>query len=140
MNTDATIIRIGRALLDGFNAKDLSEWESLLAEEYTGSYPGLRRGADRQVATAYNAVFVPAFPDLHFAVERTFADGDMIVYQWMSTGTHTGPLELPTGTVAATGKHCTVPGVLVATVKDGKIVREETYWNQLELLAQLGIM
>ncbi|MEZ4664909.1 MAG: ester cyclase [Caldilineaceae bacterium] len=140
MQTDTQIIQIGRALLDGLNAHDLSQWEAMLAEDYTGSYPGLRSGADRQIAKAYNAVFLPAFPDLHFEVERTIANGEVIVYQWMSTGTHSGPLQLPTGTIPATGRQGAVPGVLITTVKHGKIVREETYWNQVELLAQLGIM
>jgi len=33
----------------------------------------------------------------------------------------------------------TVSGVGLAQVKDGKIVREWSYWDQLSLLAQLGI-
>jgi steroid delta-isomerase-like uncharacterized protein len=139
MNIQSTMVEIGRALLDSLNAHDLSHWEALLADEYTGSYPGLRSGVDRQVAKAYNAVFLPAFPDLYFEVQRTIANGEMVVYQWLATGTHNGPLELPTGTVPATGKRGVVPGVLIATVKGDKIVREETYWNQVELLEQLGI-
>jgi hypothetical protein len=33
----------------------------------------------------------------------------------------------------------TVSGVGLAEVRDGKIVREWSYWDQLSLLAQLGI-
>jgi hypothetical protein len=32
-----------------------------------------------------------------------------------------------------------VSGALLTEVRDGKIVREWTYWDQLSLLAQLGI-
>lgn len=138
--TTQTTIEIGRAMLDGFNASDLSKWASLLADDYTGSYPGMRSGADKATAHMYNAVFPLAFPDLHFSCQRTVAEGDTIIYQWSATGTHNGPLALPTGVVPPTGKSATVAGVLITTVRDGKIVREETYWNQIELLAQLGLM
>ena len=139
MNTPSTTVEIGRALLDGTNAGDLSKWEALLADDYTGSYPSMRNDVDRHVAAGYNSVILAALPT-HFEVQRTIVDGDVAIYQWLASGTHTGPLALPTGTIPATGKSATVPGVLITTVKDGKIVREEMYWNQLELLVQLGIM
>ena len=95
----------------------------------------MRNDVDRQVAKEYNAIFLTAAPDLHFEVQRTIVNGDVVVYQWLVTGTHLGPLALPSGTIPATGNHTAIPGVLIATVKQGKIVREETYWNQVELLS-----
>jgi steroid delta-isomerase-like uncharacterized protein len=139
MNTQKDL-EIGRALIDAVNAGDLSIWEAVLDEEFTCSYPGLREGGNRETAKAFNAGIMVGFPDLHFDVQRTIANGDTFVYQYMATATHTGPLELPTGTVPATGRKGGLPGVFITVVKDGKIVREESYWNQLELLAQLGLM
>jgi steroid delta-isomerase-like uncharacterized protein len=133
-------ITIGRSLLDAINARDLSRWQAVLAEDVTCSYPGFRGENGKQAAKAYNAPFIIAFPDLHFDILRTVADDDTVIYVWSAKGTHSGPLELPTGTVPPTGKQAVIPGTLVATIKDGKIVREETYWNQVELLAQLGLM
>jgi len=133
-------ISIGKALLDGITAHDLSQWEALLADNFTCSYPGFRDGHGKEAAKAYNAPFLVAFPDLRFDIIRTVADGDTVVYVWSGKGTHGGPLTLPSGTVPPTGKRADVPGILVTTIQDGKIVREETYWNQVELLAQLGLM
>ena len=56
------------------------------------------------------------------------------------TGFNTGPLNTPAGAIPPTGKKASVDGVLITTIKAGKIVREETYWNVPDLLAQLGIM
>ena len=140
MDMQATKVEIGRALLDGVNNNDLSYWKSCLADDYTASYPSLREDVDSEVAYQYNAGIFTAFPDLHFDVQRTVMNGDVMVYQWMASGTHNGPLVTPTGTIPATGKFGGSPGVLIAVVKDGKIVREETYWNQLELLMQLGVL
>jgi steroid delta-isomerase-like uncharacterized protein len=131
---------IGRALLDALNAHDLSSWEAMLAADATCSYPGFRGDHGKDAASAYNAPFLTAFSDLHFEVLRTVVEGDTVVYVWNATGTHDGPLALPSGTVPPTGKRGVVPGALIATVKDGKIIREETYWNQVELLTQLGLM
>ena len=75
-----------------------------------------------------------------FDILHTIANGDKVVYVWNTKGTQTGPLALPTGVVPPTGKYAEVPGALVAILKEGKIVREKTYWNQVELLAQLGLM
>jgi steroid delta-isomerase-like uncharacterized protein len=133
-------ITTGRALLDGLTAGDLSQWEALLREDFTCSYPGFRGANGKAAAKEYNAPFITAFPDLRFDILRTMANGDTVVYVWNGVGTHDGPLALPTGTVPPTGRRAQVPGVLVATIKDGKILREETYWNQVELLAQLGLM
>jgi steroid delta-isomerase-like uncharacterized protein len=133
-------ITVGRALLDALTAHDLSPWEAVLADDVVCSYPGFRGENGKAAAKAYNAPFLVAFSDLHFDVLQTVAEGDTVVYVWRATGTHDGPLALPTGTVPPTGKRGDVPGTLVATIKDGKIVREETYWNQIELLAQLGLM
>jgi ketosteroid isomerase-like protein len=101
---------------------------------------GFRGENGKDAAKAYNAPFLIAFSDLHFEVLRTVAEGDTVVYVWNATGTHDGPLALPNSAVPPTLKHGEVPGTLVATIKDGEIVREETYWNQIELLVQLGLM
>jgi ketosteroid isomerase-like protein len=140
------ITTIGRTLLDAIEAHDLGRWEAALAAEATFSYPGLRDdhphpdgGGARAAARAYNAPFLAAFSDLTFIYDRTLVAGDTVVYCWRGRGTHDGPLALPIGTVPATGRTAEVPGVLVAVVRDGKIVREETYWNPGELLTQLGL-
>jgi predicted ester cyclase len=139
MNTK-TNLEIGRSLLDAINAGDLSGWEAALAEDFTFSYPGFREGGDREAAKAYNAGILAGVPDLHFDIQRTIAQGNTIVYQYMASGSHTAPLALPTGTVPPTGRKGNLPGVLISIVEAGKIVREESYWNQLELLIQLGLM
>ena len=130
---------IGRALLDALTAHDLRRWEAALAPGATLSYPGLRE-TDVAAARAFNAPFLEAFSDLRFTVDCTIAQGDTVVYCWRARGTHDGPLPLPIGTVPPTGRPAEIPGVLVTTVRDGQIVREETYWNLLEQLTQLGLM
>src|SRR6185503_6817196 len=107
MTTQANI-QIGRSLFDGIEAHNLSQWEAVLADNFTASYPSARPAMNTELnqeqAKAYNANFIPAFSDLHFEVRYVMTDGDKIVYFWDATGTHDGPLALPTGTVPATHK------------------------------------
>ncbi len=39
---------------------------------------------------------------------------------------------------AASGKTGAIDGVLITTIRAGRIVREETYWNVPDLLAQVS--
>lgn len=134
----STIVQQGQALLDAFNARDLSLWQRQLADTFTASYPGLRDCRNGEMARAFNAPFLAAFSDLHFQIHRAVADGDRAIYLWTGRGTHDGPLVTPAGTIPPSGKTGAVDGVLVSTVRDGRIVREETYWNVPDLLAQIS--
>jgi ketosteroid isomerase-like protein len=56
-------------------------------------------------------------------------------------GTNTGPLALPTGrTLPPTGRQVRVRSCDVATVEDGLITSHRAYFDQLELLGQLGLL
>jgi ketosteroid isomerase-like protein len=58
----------------------------------------------------------------------------------MASGTHDERLATVTGeTIPPTQRSVRVSGALLVEVRDGKIVREWSYWDQLSLLAQLGI-
>jgi ketosteroid isomerase-like protein len=56
------------------------------------------------------------------------------------TGTHTGPLATDDGDVEPTGAAVELRFADVSRVRDGKIVAYHTYYDQLGLLTQLGLM
>jgi len=67
--------------------------------------------------------------------------GDHVVIEWTAAGTHTGPLAVSNGqTIAATGRRALENGVLIAQVRNERIVRETTYWNLFSVLEQLGAL
>src|SRR5215212_4581109 len=68
------------------------------------------------------------------------AEGDHVLIHWTASGTHAERLATITGeTIPPTRRRVRVSGALLTEVRDGKIVREWIYWDQLSLLAQLGI-
>jgi steroid delta-isomerase-like uncharacterized protein len=132
-------VKTAQALIDGLNAHDLKGWAASLAEDFVGEYPGAR-GLKQEQAAMYNQAFVVAFPDLRFDVHRIIANGDTVVIHWTGSGTMTGPLATLSGqTIPPTGKIGKISGVFLVQVKDGRITKEQTYWDQMELLAQLGL-
>lgn len=142
MNNDKTI-QTARALLDAFNQRDFGIWERALADNFTADYPGAH-GLNKDIAKMYNLSFLNASDDIRFDVLHTFADGNTVVFQCGVSATMDHDLVTAEGTFPATHQPSVkvpVPFVLIAEVKDGKIVREETVWNQLEVFTTIwGIL
>ncbi|MBM3944959.1 MAG: ester cyclase [SAR202 cluster bacterium] len=80
------------------------------------------------------AMYLDAVPDVKITVDAQFADGDMVSTRWTARGTHTGPML----GIAPTGKKYVLPGVLVSQCKNGKIVRDWEYRDDLGMLRQVG--
>jgi predicted ester cyclase len=132
--------KIAESFFTLFNSKDASEWTKNLAAGFSADYPGAS-GLNAEQARMFNVGFLPAFPDLHFDICRTITNGNTFICEWTATGTNDGPLTTPAGqAIPPTGKRGHVDGVLISEVRDGKIVRERTYWDQLQLLGALGLI
>jgi ketosteroid isomerase-like protein len=88
----------------------------------------------------WNRSLNDAFSDRDYRNERSLETEDCAIDQGEFVGTHTEPLQLPDGTsVPPTGKQIRIRSVDIATVSDGKIVRHDFYFDQLQLLDQLGL-
>jgi steroid delta-isomerase-like uncharacterized protein len=127
-------------VLEALNARDLDPWSQKLADDYAAEFPGVPT-LNKTQSFGYNQRFVIAFPDTHFKVHSVVGQGDQVFIHWTVSGTQAERLATVTGrTIPPTRRRATVSGVLLTEVRDGKIVREGWYWDQLSLLDQLGIM
>ncbi len=129
---------LATALFDSFNNRDLNAWVSVVAPNAEFNYPGFR-ATNRDAALAYNAPFLAAFSDLHFQYHFLMIDGNRTVVKLTGRGTHDGPLVTPAGTFPATGRRIHVDGISVVESRDGQIVVEETYWDRIGMLEQMGV-
>jgi C-1 hydroxylase len=131
---------ISLSLIEALNARDLTLWSRHLAEDYAAEHPGVSIPLDKNRSIAYHQRFVTAFPDIRFEVLGVIAEGDRVLVQWTATGNHTERLATVTGeTIPPTRRRATVSGAMLTEVREGKVVRGWFYWDQLALLAQLGI-
>jgi steroid delta-isomerase-like uncharacterized protein len=82
-----------------------------------------------------------AFPDSKVTMTLVVEDGDKLVSEWTWTATNTGDLSLPDGTtLPATGKSVTVNGMDVTELRDGKIVSQRMYFDNMTAFTQLGLI
>jgi steroid delta-isomerase-like uncharacterized protein len=132
---------IVRKFFEATNDHDLNRNRELFADDYRSEAPGSPGPRTLEEGNAYVQGFFTAFPDLHFEVVRTIAQGDFVTANWRATGTHNGPLTTPSGnSIPPTGKKATTPGSTTYQFKDGKAVYAWIHWDMVTLLAQLGLM
>lgn len=99
---------------------------------------GAVRGKDR--IADYWRQFVDAFPDSRYEYLGKYEAGDAAIDEGYYIGTNTGPMTMPSGeTLPATGRQVKIRSCDVATVDNGKITEHHLYFDQAELLQQLGL-
>ena len=99
----------------------------------TGKYKGKKQILDSL------KVWKTAFPQGTAEVTNQIAQGDHVTSEVVYKATHTGPLVSSTGTIPATNKPIVLKTMLVSSFRDGLIQRERTYFDQADLMRQLGI-
>ena len=133
-----------RELLDyyveRYNAKDLDAVMDLYAEDAVQLMPdGIFKG--REAIRERLARDLEACPDVHHTVRSFVEQGDAFADEWTFVGTHTGPFRMPDGTqLPPTGKRMEIKGMELCVVRDGKLVVDNLYYDNLAVLAQLGLV
>jgi len=123
-----------------FNAHDESALLALHAADIKFNAPGGFKATNAKDATAYAMTWLKAFPDGKIKVRSEITSGPWVVQEILMEGTHTAPLESPTGTIPATHKKVVGYGVQLLRVENAKIAEARIYFDQLDQLSQLGLM
>ena len=79
-------------------------------------------------------------PDVRGTVTHAWATGNTVVLEITWKGTHTGPLQGPSGIVPATGKPQTTRAGWVLNFDGGKIKDSRHYFDMFSFMQQLGIL
>jgi predicted ester cyclase len=126
--------------VERYNAGDLDGVMELYAEEATQIMPeGLFEG--RSAIRERLARDLVACPDIAWTVLSFVEQGDSFADEWSFVATHTGPFQLPDGTeFPATGKRVELRGMELVQMRDGKIVVDNLYYDNLAVMAQLGLV
>lgn len=124
-----------------FEADDYATLETITTPDCDISMPGLgtidRATLLGQVLPAYKT----GFPDLRHEIVDAVESGERIVVRLRVTMTHTGPFATPQGEVAPTGRTVVIESADVVRVgPDGRITGWHTYFDQMSMLGQLGLL
>ena len=81
------------------------------------------------------------FPEMDYEVTRTIAAEEVVVMQWVFTGTHNEPLGPPIfdPPVPPSGRTIMFQGVSIYDLRAGLISRETTYMDLATLMVELGV-
>jgi len=129
--------RATNAVLDG----DLEALREIYSTDVVATTPdgGTLHGIDAFIE--WNRAFVGAFTDRAYVPRQQQETADCAIDQGDFVGTHTNPLQLPDGqSVPPTGKQIRMRSADMATVRAGRIVGHDFYFDQLDMLVQLGLM
>ena len=141
MSTDAENIDIARSGIEAFNNGD---WDAVKAT-FTANPIYNELGTGRSITGADGIVeamqgWKTAFPDVTGTVTNAFASGDQVSLEISWKGTHTGPLETPSGTIEASGKEQTTPALMTVIIEGDKIAEERHYFDMMTLLSQIDAL
>lgn len=125
---------------DAFNAHDEARMRACFADDAKFTAPGGVSLEGPEAITEYAMTWLRAFPDAKAEVTNEIIAGDWAVIQETFTGTHTETLASPQGDIPATGKSVVGRAAELTRIVDGKVVENHLYYDNMELLTQLGLV
>jgi steroid delta-isomerase-like uncharacterized protein len=128
------------AWLGAFNAHDEEALRAVTADNCVFEGPGEVRLEGRDASVGYAMNWLNAFSDAKIQADRVVVGGDWVAMTGVFKGTHDGTLSSPDGDVPATGR--TLDGRHSSFIRfaDGKAVEEYLYYDQMDVITQLGLM
>ncbi len=94
----------------------------------------------REEVMGFFGVFWDGFPDGRLELSNLLAEGSVVAAEGRFIGTHTGVMRTPAGDVAATGRNVDFRWMSSYEVRGDELASEHLYFDQAELLGQLGLM
>ena len=139
----ADLKQIAQEKINAFNAHDANAVAELAHPDVVATAPGPTGRSDlrgREAVKGYNQSWFTAFPDARVRSTNDVISGDYIVQEGTFEGTNTGPWRSEAGDMPATGRALKGQFCQVIRTKDGKIVSSNLYFDQVQVLTQLGLM
>ena len=129
------LIRLARENVEAYNVGDWQRLKAPLAPDVVYHEVGSQRrlqGAD-QLVQAYQG-WKQSAPNGMGTITTAFASGNSVPLEVTWTGTHTGPLVGPAGTIPPSGKSWSLLGAQLITFQGDKIKELRQYFDLLTLL------
>jgi steroid delta-isomerase-like uncharacterized protein len=142
MTTKVTGEDVATMLTDAWNSHDAARLAAVYTQDATVLDPFYTEPLEGRDTIAKDASdLITAFPDITFRPTKVIVDGQTVALEVMISGTHAGPLQLPTGLIAPTGRRLEFSAAGFSDLDAmGKIRDERRYFDVAGLLAQLGLL
>jgi steroid delta-isomerase-like uncharacterized protein len=135
----ANVIESAKAATIAYNEKNWDKARAVLVEKgiYDEKATGRRLQGVNQILEAWQG-WAKAIPDSKATFVAEYASGDTAVLEVIWKGVHTGPLQMPTGTIPASNRRIEIPACQVVKVEGGKVQSFTHYFDMMTLLTQIG--
>lgn len=118
-----------------WNDQNVSKLNELVSKDFVRVLNGINVAGNENEMAAHMNVFFTGFPDLNIQYSHAYIEGSNIFMNWECTGSNTGVF----GEMRATGKKVKIQGLThLYFTEEGKLYKEDVYYNELDLLQQLG--
>ena len=138
---DNDLIQAARDLVSAFNESDWDKYQELFTSDGVYDEVGTSRrleGLDAIIPALKG--WKEAMPDVKGTVTNAVSSGSIVTLEVTWKGTHTGPLQGPSGSVPATGKQQTTRSSWVLDFEGGKVKASRHYFDMLAFMQQLGVL
>jgi predicted ester cyclase len=132
--------QVGADFVAAFNDHDENRIRELNSENTIFEGPGDVHLEGREAATQYAMAWLNAFPDARLTIKNELVAGDWVAQEFTFEGTHEGVLTGPAGEIPATGRRLQGRGVQVFRVEGDAVADTRLYFDQVQVLTQLGLM
>lgn len=132
--------QVVKAAVEAFNSHDAARIAETYAADAVLEAPGDVRLEGPEAITEYAMGWLNAFPDARLTGDEYIATGDRVVHEFTFAGTHEAPLHGPEGEIPPTHRRLEGRGVEIYRVAGGKIAESHLYFDQVQVMTQLGLM
>ena len=127
---------VRRWIEEGWNKHNLAVIDEVYAPNFVQHEPEPQTVKSSEALKQYVGTYLTAFPDLQLSIEDLIAEGDKVVWRFVSNGTHTGPFM----GIPATGKKGVITGIVIFRLENSRIAEAWLNIDALGLLQQLGVI
>ena len=113
--------------------------DAILSEDHVSHGPGFTTALGSSGIKRQARLLHTAFSDFRVELLDQLAEDDRVASRWRVTGVHNDPFNLPSGSVAATGRTITFDEIRIDRHYDSRIAESWFIPDRLVLWEQLGL-
>lgn len=127
--------------IETFNQRDVNDFASLYATNAVAYDPQYSENLTGREAIRKDAEdFILAFPDIQAKIISILSSADSVALEMELSGTHTGPMVTPSGSIPATNRSLTMRvGRFIRVDSQGAITEDNRYYDTASIAQQLGL-
>jgi predicted ester cyclase len=125
-----------RSIMEAITAHDMGPVRPAYAATTTVTFPDRTCTGPDEVTTYFGGLFA-ALPDVELRPSHVVSEGDTVFARWRMTGTHTGSAWAG---IEPTGARIELNGVDHFTIRDGVVVSEVVFFDQMVVARAMGLL